>query len=181
MNYDHVKGQLVNLKNSDVQKQISQLAQEAGMTPGEYLSQVLSNRNERKIKELVDTEGVSPEFARRMVDNEDALARYRAEEESQAGQKQWEGMVKLFLQEYPDVKATDIPPEVWERAAKTNDLIGAYALHETKLLKTQLAEAQNALGQKKQNEANKQTAVGSVRGSKSAATEDAFLDGLFGR
>ena len=39
---------------------------------------------------------------------------------------------------------------------------------------------EETIAQMQKNESNRQKAVGSVRGSKAAAAEDAFLSGLFG-
>ena len=74
--------------------------------------------------------------------------------------------VEEFLEVFPDVKAEDIPGEVWQRAAGGEGLVRAYALYENTLLRARL----EAL---KQNGANRERSLGSLgsgqsgRGSKS--------------
>ena len=77
----------------------------------------------------------------------------------QAARKQ--GMVD-FLRAYPDVKAQDIPREVWDRVARGESLTAAYTMHRNQQLEAELA----AERQNKQNQ-------GRTTGSLSAQREGA--------
>ena len=56
-----------------------------------------------------------------------------------------------FLVEYPDVQPSDIPPEVWEQAAREDSLVSAYRKYELDRLRAELAALQknreNAAGE----------------------------------
>jgi hypothetical protein len=47
--------------------------------------------------------------------------------------------LERFLQVYPDVQAEAIPLEVWRQVARGESLVSAYALHENRQLRAQLA------------------------------------------
>ncbi|MGE4549597.1 MAG: hypothetical protein AB7C89_08625 [Intestinibacillus sp.] len=47
-----------------------------------------------------------------------------------------------FLAEYPDVQPSDIPPEVWEQAAREGSLVSAYRGYELQRLRAELAALQ---------------------------------------
>ena len=79
-------------------------------------------------------------------------------------------MFSDFMAEYPDVKADDIPKEVWNECAKTGDLTGAYRKHENAQLKAQLEEL-------KRDQRNKDRSTGSWRSAGASTPKDAFDDG----
>ena len=58
--------------------------------------------------------------------------------------------MERFLNTYPEVKAGDIPREVWQQVAKGVPLVSAYAMHENQQLKMQLAaERQDRLNRQR--------------------------------
>ena len=79
-------------------------------------------------------------------------------------------MFSDFMSEYPDVKAEDIPKEVWNECAKTGDLTGAYRKYENTQLKAQLEEL-------KRDQRNKERSTGSWRSAGASTPKDAFDDG----
>ena len=79
-------------------------------------------------------------------------------------------MFSDFMAEYPDVKAEDIPKEVWNECAKTGDLSGAYRKHENAQLKAQLEEL-------KRDQRNKERSTGSWRSAGASTPKDAFDEG----
>ena len=79
-------------------------------------------------------------------------------------------MFNNFMAEYPDVKAEDIPKEVWNECAKTGDLTGAYRKYENAQLKAQLDEL-------KRDQRNKERSTGSWRSAGASTPKDAFDDG----
>jgi hypothetical protein len=78
--------------------------------------------------------------------------------------------IQRFIKEYPDVKATDVPPEVWKdyRDGRA-DLVECWELHENKKLKEEL----KAL---KQNQKNKERSTGSKKSAGKKAV-DPWFDG----
>lgn len=81
---------------------------------------------------------------------------------------------ETFLQEYPDIRPTDIPPEVWELANQTGDLLGAYRAYEIKRLREELAAY-------RKNEENRKLNVGSAQTDGEASILDPIVAALLGR
>ena len=79
-------------------------------------------------------------------------------------------MFSDFMVEYPDVKAEDIPKEVWNECVKTGDLTGAYRKYENTQLKAQLDEL-------KRDQRNKERSTGSWRSAGASTPKDAFDEG----
>lgn len=63
--------------------------------------------------------------------------------------------MERFLQAYPEVKAETIPRQVWEQVARGMPLVSAYAMHENRQLKVELAA-------ERQNRANRQRTPGAL-------------------
>lgn len=72
--------------------------------------------------------------------------------------------MERFLQAYPGVEAGAIPRQVWEQVAGGMPLVGAYAMHENRQLKAELAA-------ERQNRANRQRTPGAL-GSNSGGELD---------
>lgn len=89
-------------------------------------------------------------------------------EQEQEEQKRQD--IARFVAAYPDVKAEDIPQEVWRESFRTGDLTAAYARWENKKLK-----AENE--QLKQNQKNKERSTGSRRSAGATSPKDAFDEG----
>lgn len=78
--------------------------------------------------------------------------------------------IQRFIKEYPDVKATDVPPEVWkDYRGRRADLVDCYRLYETKKLKDELKSL-------KQNQKNKERSTGSKKSAGKKAV-DHWFDG----
>ena len=76
-----------------------------------------------------------------------------------------------FINEYPQVEAGDIPPEVWQRVKSGESLVTAYARYEARTLR----EENRRL---RQTQENRFRSAGSQRGTGSAAPRrDAFEEG----
>ena len=181
MNYDHVKGQLDGYKNSDTQKLLAKLVADTGISPDEYLGRVLGSIGDRQVQELADAEGISPELARRLFDAENKVKDYEASEQSRQSNAKFDKMLQNFAKNHPDVRAEDIPPEVWAKVQAGADLEGVYATHKNSQLQGEIDTLKATIEQLKQNKMNEQKAVGPVRGEQAGKDEDAFLQGLFGK
>ena len=78
--------------------------------------------------------------------------------------------IQRFIKAYPDVKATDVPPEVWKDYREGRaDLVECWELHENKKLKEEI----KAL---KQNQKNKERSTGSKKSTGKKAV-DPWFDG----
>lgn len=78
--------------------------------------------------------------------------------------------IQRFIKEYPDVKATDVPPEVWRDYRNHRaDLLECYQLYENKKLKDELKSL-------KQNQKNKERSTGSKK-SAGKTQVDKWFDG----
>lgn len=87
-------------------------------------------------------------------------------------------MIDRFISVYGNsVKAEDIPKEVWEEAAKTQDLVGAYRGFENRKLKDELKTLKKDLEAAKQQQKNKQRSTGSTKSVGSSKTKDPFEEG----
>ena len=188
LNYDKVKSKADDKEKSEnvVMNYITDMANKMNLTPEQYIEKVKAFEKEQEqakiekaVQEMVDNnvpESMARDIAQtraymEQLKNEKAeLAKEKAEFEAQRNKdKEYED----FLKEYPEVKAEEIPAEVFENA-KTMGLKSAYAQYENKLLKEQI----------KQMELNKKNASTSPvtaisNGSPTEqGTKDAFLEGF---
>ena len=137
-------------------------AQRSGLTVEQYLDVV-------RRQELL-SQGVNEQTANAQISLEKQQAaleaRTRADQEAQrqqeAAQKQAQEQqaarkrdMAAFLESHPGVKGADIPGEVWAQVAAGKSLTAAYAEHENRQLKAELAA-------ERQNKANAQRSPGSL-------------------
>ena len=148
---------------------MSRYARKAGVSLGEYVEQL---RIEEK-----KAAGMPEEDARRAVELDNREERLRQEEASSAkaaeqtaaslaaAEKQ-RADIEAFAREYPDVKPTEIPREVWDKVRSGESLLGAYTRYENETLKVALAAASKA----------RENAVRSTGSLKSAGSDNANRD-----
>lgn len=79
-----------------------------------------------------------------------------------------------FLSAYPDINAQDIPPEVWDDANRSGDLLGAYRAFEIRKLREEL-------GQLRKNADNRRMDVGSARSDGENTITDPIILALMGK
>ena len=79
-----------------------------------------------------------------------------------------------FVEEYPEVKPEDIPPEVWDWAQREGSLVSAYRKWELLTLKDELAALE-------MNQKNRRAAVGPAQSDGEAAGVDPVTLALLGR
>lgn len=86
--------------------------------------------------------------------------------------------INRFLAVYPNVKAEEIPQEVWDNCIKLNgDLLSAYLVYENKQLKAGKAKTEEAEQKKAQNQKNENRSTGSRRTAGSGKLTDSFDEG----
>lgn len=81
---------------------------------------------------------------------------------------------QAFLNEYPDIQAEEIPPEVWDSANRSGDLLGAYRTYEIRKLREELEEL-------RKNAENRRMDVGSARSDGENNITDPIVLALMGK
>lgn len=139
-------------------------ARRNGMTVPEYLDHcrkqdlMRGGLDERAAAQTIQIEKQKAELDARRQQENSLIQRVRAQ---QAGRRQ---DMERFLQAYPAVKAESIPKEVWVQVSRGVPLVSAYAMHENRQLKAQLAA-------ERQNRANRLRTPGGL-GANSGAELD---------
>lgn len=185
LNYDKLVEQKKALENSKVFSYVSKKANELGMTVDEYMDSVEKYeqeqeqiRQQQQIDEMVEN-GVPEEVAKEVV----ATSQLRKQLQEEKNQLEEEKRKKAseeakdkefleFLEAFPDVKAEDIPKEVFLNAQKSS-LKQAY-------LEYQNSEYKKQLEILKTNQKNEQKSIGSVTdtGVNEQEGSDPFLEGF---
>lgn len=161
MDYDRIRGKLSEAEtaNSKLQQYESFLNE----IKGDNFESIDDLMADTRARLLSDKENIS---------YEDAKKKIVAQQQAQAQQQQQQPTVDRdaileelrresltnFLTAYPNVKAKDIPQEVWDDMRVTNNLIASYAKYEAK----KLAQENEIL---KNNAKNKARSTGSMRSS----------------
>lgn len=181
MDYDRIREKWDGVKD-DVQR--------LRMYEG-FLKELADARGDGNIEALIDETRTRSLIAQAKAKGEDLDASVAA---AQAVRKRLQGMgqqdpaaaqqneealmakrreaVDLFRSTYKDVKAEDIPKEVWDEADKTLDLIGPYQRYLNQKLEADNKRLKEELEQAKQQQKNKERSMGSSRSVGKAATKD---------
>lgn len=186
LNYDKKNEQYEALQNSKVEQYVSKKAKELGLTVDEYIEQVEEYeaeqeklREQERLEEMVNN-GVPEDVAREVIATSQLRKQLQAKENELKEREERENAKHKEEQEYadfvaafPNVKAEDIPKEVYE-AAQHSNLTSAYKDWLIKDLQTKLSIQQT-------NSKNAQSAIGSVTESgptKKNEPVDLFLEGF---
>lgn len=187
LNYDKVQEKLSAIQNSKAETYISKKAKELGMTPDEYINSVeqyekeqQKAREQEKLEEMIES-GVPEDVAKEVIatsqlrrEYEAKKAELEAREAELEAENQKDKEYEDFLKAYPDVKAEDIPKEVYEKAQESS-LREAYS-------EWRIAELEKQLSIQKTNEKNAKSAIGSVTETgttnESEKGKDLFLEGF---
>lgn len=167
-NYDHVVEERDRLKGEAGKYDtfLKELADRAGLSVDEQIDRTramwLMNDEFDKGNEISEADAL----LRVQRQKNETPKEEKAEEASEKTNQ----MIDRFLAIYPDVKATDIPQEVWESAKQTGDLLGAYQAHEIKRLKAENEKVK----QEARNERNSQRSTGPRKTSGSTKPYDDF-------
>lgn len=164
MDYDRIRGKL-----NDAEAAIQKLQQYEA-----FLNEMKGDFG--TIDDLIIDSKARVVSDRDNISYEEAVSKVRAAMQPQPPQQQQlspedvkEAMrresLTAFLQEYPDVKAKDIPQEVWDDMKVTNNLVASYAKYEAK----KIASENEIL---KQNAKNKARSVGSMKSSGKSYNDD---------
>ena len=185
LNYDKLQEKFNNLENSKAMSYIKNKAAELGMSVDEYMDQVENyekeqekKREQEKLEEMISN-GVPEDVAKEVIATSQLRKELQAEknqlekekkarEDKESKDKEYEE----FIKEFPDVKAEDIPKDVFLNA-ENSSLREAY-------MKYQLEEQKKQIEILKKNNSNASSSVGSTTefGGKDNKISDAFLDGF---
>lgn len=101
-------------------------------------------------------------------------AEEKAADENAASEAAKAQMIRAFVNEFPDVKATDIPADVWAECSRTGDLAGAYRKYADGLKDKEIARLTKENETLKQNQKNKDRSTGPRRSAGAATPKDPF-------
>lgn len=174
MDYDRVKGERDKFKADEPTMQrykeqdsfLKELAESAGVTVEQLMEQTKARVLMSKDDKLTEEEALKQvrEAAKKATEKKETE---KAAEPSPEERRQ--AMFAKFMNAYPDVKADDIPKEVWEDAGRTFDLTGAYQRWENRKLRKEVELL-------RQNNKNKERSTGSRKSVGSAKPKDDFDD-----
>lgn len=185
LNYDKLKTK-TDAEN-EVMNYIRGKAKSANMTEIEYINKVKQfekEEEEKKQKEQMDelmAGGLSEEIARSVVETmafKNQLKEEKAElekaKEEQRAKEQKDKEYDDFINAYPDVKADEIPKEVFEASNNGKSLLSAYIEYENKVLKEKMKQME----QNNKNASNSVVTPTSDGSSTEQQSKDAFLEGF---
>lgn len=161
-------------EDQQVVELVKGFAARSGMSVAEYVDYcrtqdlMAQGVNEATAKAQVEIEKQRLQMDKQAQEAQDAETAANAERErAQAQRKDMEA----FLAVYPNVKATEIPKEVWQRVAAGGSLVTEYTRWENTQLRAQLAARES-----QQNAAEKAPGSMTSRGQKGRKTIDDYWD-----
>lgn len=174
MDYDRIKQERDEFKADGATMQrykeqdgfLKDLAESAGVTVEKLMEQTKVRVLMSKDPKLTEEDALKQvrEAAKKATEKKETE---KATEPSPEERRQ--AMFAGFMQAYPNVKADEIPKEVWEDAGRTFDLTGAYQRWENRKLKAEIELL-------RQNNKNKERSTGSRKSVGSAKPKDDFDD-----
>lgn len=172
--YDHVRKDRDELK-SKTGKQLAflqKLADRAGVTVDEQIDLTeamwLMDEEAEKGNTLTESQALL-KVQQRHKEEADNSKSEKIEDKTD-----FNPQIDRFLAVYPDVKAADIPQEVWDQAMRLDgDLLTAYLHYENKMLKEENARKQQEI----RNTKNKNRSTGPLKSAGANRQKDDFLDG----
>lgn len=173
MNYDKLQEQLNSLKSDPRLSFVEELARDNNMTVEQYLNAVKESREQQRLNELIQS-NIPEEYARELLESRKFREELQSRQKAQEAESKRNAEFQDFLETFPNIKAEEIPAEVWQLHQQGTPLKYAYMQHEHSKL-------QNEIKVLKQNQENKKKApIGGVTayGSTETVAEDDFLKGF---
>jgi hypothetical protein len=122
--------------------------------------------------------GIPDDVAEELIESRKLREEQKAREtQAQATERQNREAAE-FLKEYPDVRATDIPQNVWNDVNNGIPLVHAYARHENSMLRAQMNKASAAAAVQSKSAENASAAPGAIGGSAPSpdyVSQEAFM------
>lgn len=88
--------------------------------------------------------------------------------------------IREFLREFPEVRPSEIEPEVWEKVRQGKSLVSAFRSRKEEKLLEENSRLRARLQTEDANARNRQKSIGSQRTSGQDAGRDVFLEALLG-
>lgn len=159
----------------DVMNMMLELARDSGQTLEQFSDSTRAAMIARRDKVNMDLalERAKAERLQKAADNH---SQREAQQKAQEQARNQDFMA--FMKAYPEVKAQEIPREVWDAVRGGESLIAAYARYEAKGLRAEVDKLRAQAKAAKQNDENRQKAAPGAQSAGSAApTRDAFDEG----
>ena len=183
-NYDHVASELQSYRDGPIGKAIKAYADAAGMSVEKYAEMMMQQQEaaaeKQALAELQEKYPDAPEellreYTKLQIEGNKAKA-LTAEEARR--QKEWADA----LEEYPDISADKVPPDVHDAVANGMKPLDALRMHELNELRAKVQELTSAKETKEKQEDNRARSIGSAKGIISRGdAEDDFLAGMASR
>lgn len=172
MNYDHIKQELENLKQtsagmSDAYGMMERMARASGMSVEQYIDLCGKTLRDNEIKAQVDR-GVPEEIAGRLLELEEKEKLREIQDKEREEKARERQAYTDLIREYPDLKL--LPPEVMQSINAGETPLNAYRAFENKQLRNEIAVL-------KKTEENRNKSPGSMHGDAPEEVND-FLAGF---
>lgn len=195
--YDRIRQDRDNLKNSRELQLLDTLAKEAGMSRIDFVEHFYKNLEDTKLNdravELMSEKGLDQatalEIAKYELENKklkDSIsAKENASKEAQSKQEKIISDFNALFIQYPDLrekyKSYDELPESFRKSVENGESpIEAWKSHLLSLKEQELKDKEKELEILKNNEKNKKRSTGSMKSKGSAKDKDDFVSGLLG-
>jgi hypothetical protein len=104
-----------------------------------------------------------------LIENKKFREKYETEQQRAEREKAQEQDFQSFLENYPDVKAEEIPASVWQEVESGKSLIDAYMKHENKILKQKLGITNKQESIAQRNQENASASIGAIKSNGESA------------
>lgn len=195
--YDRIRQDRDNLKNSRELQLLDTLSKEAGMSRAEFVEHFYRNLEETKISdravELMSEKGLDQatalEIAKYELENkklkESISAKENANREEKSKQEQIISDFNALFAQYPELKekykSYDELPDTFRQSVEAGQSpIEAWKSHLLSVKEQELKEKEKQLEILKNNDKNKKRSTKSLKSNGSAKDKDDFVSGLLG-
>jgi hypothetical protein len=134
-------------------------------TESEYREAV----REQELLQQYQSYDVPEEIVQELIENKKFREKYETEQHRAEREKAQEQDFQSFLENYPDVKAEEIPASVWQEVESGKSLIDAYMKHENKILKEQLGKTNKLETISQRNQENASASIGAIKSNGESA------------
>ena len=192
MDYDRIRGKLDELRgletvaseNQSYAEFIKELADNAGITVEQLIdstrARILTDRAAKEGRELSQTEALEQAKQTREA-RAQAMQQGKEAQEARNRQEKFREEAARFRTLHPDVKAEEIPPEVWKDYDETGNLADAWNKHVNQQLTAENESLRKELDTLKQEAKNAARSTGSLKtagASQKSAIESAWEEAL---
>ena len=174
MNYDKTRTQLDNA-NADLAR-YKQYEQFLNDIKGDFntIDELMIDTRARMLMDAEKEKGNSITY-----ENAKATVREKAPKPIDPKKLQADNAVRAFKAVYGDMKAADIPKEVWDDVRVTGDLLGAYHNYEKRNYEKRISELEKELKDEKQRNKNSSRTVGSSKSSGNKNSTKGLVDKIW--